>query len=246
MKTPASLLVALALALPAAGQDDSIRAGMAKMKSENTGNQAAKFEPPAKTAPAGSGWAATKEGKEWMVKHSESGAGWHDEWTSWLAEGIGGYAGKDGTTWDRISMKSSFFNDYCPGYNKMSSDEKREFIIELFKVLAKAESDWNPNSVNRANPSARGLYQMSGTVDMGSCQEATHAAPDPLNPKSNILCAVLKLMPVFFWEHTFSADTYGPQGTNIFFESLQTRNSASTLRSLKDRVPESVPACKLK
>ena len=197
-------------------------------------------------AAVGAGWAGSKEGKAWMVKHSESKAGWHDAWTLWLADGIGGYVGKDGTPWDGISMNESFSGAYCPNYNKMSSDSKREFIIELFKAVAKSESDWDPKSVNPTNTSARGLFQLSGPIDMGSCQAVTHAAPDPFSPKSNILCAVVKLMPIFYWEHTFSANTYGPQKLNIFFETLQTSKSAPTLKRLKDRVPAAVPACGLK
>ena len=203
---------------------------------------AAAVQPPASWA----GWAGSKAGKAWMVKHSESKAGWRDEWTLWLADGIGGFAGKDGAPWDAIPMRPDFAGEYCPNYNKMGSDEKREFIIELFKAVAKAESGWDPSIINSTNRSAQGLFQMSGPTDMGSCQAATHAAPNPKNPKANILCAVLKLMPVFYWEHTFSADTYGPNRFNMFFETLQTRKSAATLKRLKERIPEAVPACKLK
>ena len=199
----------------------------------------------ARPAPARAGWAGTKEGKAWIAKTSESKAGWRDEWTLWLADGIGGFAGKDGTAWDRIPMSADFSARYCPAYNSMSSDAKREFIIEVFKSVAKAESDWNPSSVNPTNTAAQGLFQMSGPVDMVSCRASNHLAPKPLNPKANILCAVQKLMPIFYWEHTFSTDTYGPQKLNNFFETLQVRKSAATLQRLKERIPKTVPDCRL-
>lgn len=211
---------------------------------------------------AGSLWAGPAQldprVQKMVERHAEPG--WPSDWTLWLSRGIGGYVGTDqkgATAWHQIRMSDGFAAQYCPGYNRLKPDDRRAFLVELFKAVSWAESSWDPSA--GAAPGPQGLFQMSAS-DMESCARGTAGEPKseriqarPKSPKDAIGCAVFKLMPVFYRARTFATQTYTSldgQTLNNHFEVLYPQwGSPSGVHpnlhaKLKERVtPESIPAC---